>query len=98
MMRTLPMLCRAVLLVAAAWACANAADRPPPATAGNYKHLGVASCATGVCHGKETEQSGRDVLLNEYRVWLEQDRHSQAYNTLRGARSQQIASNLGLAS
>ena len=31
-------------------------------------HLGVASCATGVCHGKLTEQEDSNVWLNEYRI------------------------------
>jgi hypothetical protein len=91
------MLCRTVLLGLLPLAAASAADTPP-ATAGAYKHLGVASCATSVCHGKETEQTGRDVALNEYRIWLEQDRHSQAYRALDGPRSRQIAANLGLPS
>src|SRR5580698_10751116 len=96
-MRAYTIPCCALLLAALPWTVAPAADAPP-ATAGQYKHLGVASCATSVCHGKETEQVGRDVALNEYRIWLEQDRHSQAYRTLDNARSRQIAANLGLPS
>jgi hypothetical protein len=99
----------AACLASLCWAAATAADTPP-ATAGNYKHLGVATCATSVCHGKQTDQTEpvsrpgqpaqpvQDVALNEYKVWLEQDRHSQAYRTLDGPRSRAIAANLGLAS
>ena len=89
----------AVLLGVLPLAAAMAADTPP-ATAGSYKHLGVATCATSVCHGKQTEQTGKDaiVALNEYKVWLEQDRHSQAYRTLDAPRSRAIAANLGLPS
>ncbi|HWW20166.1 MAG TPA: multiheme c-type cytochrome [Steroidobacteraceae bacterium] len=97
MMRAYSILCCALFFAVPPWTLARAADTPP-ATAGAYKHLGVASCATSVCHGKETEQTGRDVALNEYRIWLEQDRHSQAYRALDNARSRQIAANLGLPS
>jgi hypothetical protein len=71
-----------------------------PVGAGTYKHMGVATCVNSVCHGKQTEQTGKDadVGLNEYKIWLEQDRHSQAYRTLDGPRSRAIATNLGLPS
>jgi hypothetical protein len=77
-----------------------------PAADENFKHLGVATCATSVCHGKQTDQTEHpvagqpvvDVALNEYKVWLEQDRHSQAYRTLDAPRSRAIAANLGLPS
>jgi len=68
-----------------------------PAVA-DYKHLGVASCATSVCHGKLAAQPGKNVALNEYRVWTQEDRHAQAYRTLELAESKRIAANLGLAS
>ena len=64
----------------------------------DYKHLGVASCATSVCHGKLAPQPDRNVALNEYRVWTQEDRHSQAYRTLELPESKRIAANLGLAS
>jgi hypothetical protein len=63
-----------------------------------YKHLGAASCAASVCHGKLTPQTGRDVSLNEYRVWLLEDRHSQAYRGLDAPAGRAIAQKLGLAS
>jgi hypothetical protein len=62
----------------------------------DYKHLGVASCASTVCHGKATAQTDRHVALNEYRTWIEQDRHSQAYRALESAQSKQIAAKLGI--
>ena len=61
-----------------------------------YKHMGVASCATSVCHGKLAPQKDRDVALNEYRIWQQEDRHAQAYRTLELAESKRIAANLGL--
>lgn len=62
----------------------------------DYKHMGVASCATSVCHGKLAPQADKDVALNEYRIWQQEDRHAQAYRTLELAESKRIAANLGL--
>lgn len=64
----------------------------------DYKHLGVASCATSVCHGKLAPQPGKNIALNEYRTWTQEDRHAQAYRTLELAESKRIAANLGLPS
>lgn len=61
-------------------------------------HLGVASCATGVCHGKLTPQKDKNVALNEYRIWSGEDRHARAYQTLGTAQSKQIADKLGIPS
>ena len=61
------------------------------------QHLGVASCASGVCHGSVKPRTGSDVLQNEYVTWSQRDRHRVAYQTLLTRESQQIASNLGLA-
>lgn len=64
-----------------------------------YAHLGVASCASSVCHGKLARQDERNVWLNEYRLWIgDNDKHSGAYDTLESAESRQIANYLGLAS
>ena len=64
----------------------------------DYKHLGVASCATSVCHGKLAPAPDKHVALNEYQTWTREDRHAQAYRTLELAESKRIAANLGLAS
>jgi hypothetical protein len=61
-------------------------------------HIGVASCATGVCHGKLTAQSDKNVWFNEYRVWSAEDGHARAYQTLLSPASKRIADNLGIAS
>src|SRR5579862_5524257 len=77
-------------------AATAAADEAPAA---GYKHLGVGSCASSVCHGKSKAQQGRDVALNEYTIWSSPDDfHSKAYRTLSSPRSQAIAAKLGLAS
>lgn len=66
--------------------------------AGDDVHLGVASCATGVCHGKLLPQTDKNVWLNEYRVWSADDRHARAYQTLQSTQSKAIADKLGIAS
>ena len=60
------------------------------------KHMGVASCSSNVCHGKLTEQTDRNVALNEYRVWSRDDYHSRAYKDLSNQQSQAMAAKLGL--
>ncbi len=78
---------------------ASAADSEPAAHLFQpAAHLGVASCATSVCHGKLTPAKDRGVALNEYRIWTADDRHSKAYQTLLTDDSKRIARNLGLAS
>lgn len=59
-------------------------------------HLGAASCASSVCHGKLNRQETENVWLNEYRVWTSAGKHSQAYRLLENEESQRIANNLGL--
>lgn len=66
------------------------------APAKDYKHLGVATCSSSVCHGKISAQADRRVALNEYTVWTQDDRHSQAYNRLKSPAALQIAAKLGL--
>jgi len=67
------------------------------AAASDNKHMGVASCASSVCHGKSSPQKDKHVALNEYTVWSRDDRHSQAYNRLKSALSMQIAAKLAIA-
>src|SRR5690606_24746827 len=64
----------------------------------DHVHLGVASCATSVCHGKLSAQEHENVWLNEYRIWSTDDRHAQAYRTLTSDASKRMAAKLGLAS
>jgi hypothetical protein len=75
----------------------------------DFQHLGVASCASGVCHGKSGVQGThtaanlcspkkeQDVALREYFVWLQCDRHSAAYNRLSSKPGLDIAGKLGIA-
>ncbi len=71
--------------------------QPLPSEA-EYKHLGPATCASSVCHGKVTPDQAANVWLNEYRVWSRDDPHSGAYNVLRSDASRLMAEKLGLSS
>jgi hypothetical protein len=62
------------------------------------KHLGVASCSNGVCHGKVSPDENSPIWQNEYRVWLKEDYHSRSYRTLQTKQSKDIAAKLGLPS
>jgi hypothetical protein len=61
------------------------------------KHLGVASCANSVCHGRAAPAEQGNILQNEYRTWAKYDHHSKAYSILKNADSKRIAANMGLA-
>lgn len=61
------------------------------------RHLGVASCAAGVCHGSVQSRSASAVQQNEYVVWSLRDRHRIAYKTLLTPAAKIIANKLGLA-
>lgn len=63
----------------------------------DYKHMGVATCASSTCHGKTSAQSDGNVQLNEYRLWSGTDFHSRAYQVLRNPESKAMAEALGLA-
>ena len=59
-------------------------------------HMGVATCASGVCHGSIRPRSTTNVLQNEFVTWSRLDPHSNAYNLLFNEESKRIARNLGL--
>lgn len=59
-------------------------------------HLGVATCASSVCHGSIQPRQTTRVLQNEYVVWSRLDSHRNAYETLHSEESAWIAKNLGL--
>jgi hypothetical protein len=61
-----------------------------------YKHMGVTSCSSSVCHGAVTPSNTYDVLLNEYVTWSHQDAHSKAFASLRSMKSRQMAAKLGI--
>ena len=61
-----------------------------------HQHLGVASCASGVCHGATQPFKDSNVWQNEYSVWSDSDPHAKAYQTLLSNDSKRIARNLGI--
>ncbi len=65
---------------------------------GKDKHMGVATCSSGVCHGQSVENKGENVMMNEYRTWLQHDEHSGAYKLLLKPASKLMAKKLGLKS
>ena len=60
-------------------------------------HLGVATCASSVCHGSVRARTATAVNQNEYVIWSRRDRHRASYNTLLTDESKAIAKKLGLA-
>jgi hypothetical protein len=62
-----------------------------------HKHLGVASCASSVCHGATQAFKESNVMQNEFALWQEFDPHAtKAWQALTGAEGQAIARKLGL--
>lgn len=59
-------------------------------------HLGVASCASAVCHGAIAPKPDSNVLQTEYRTWTQHDMHARAYKILLNDESKKIAQKLGL--
>lgn len=60
------------------------------------KSLGVASCASSLCHGSIETWKDSNVLQNEYVTWVRADKHARAYAVLLNNRSKEIAKKLGL--
>ncbi|HSD74355.1 MAG TPA: multiheme c-type cytochrome [Steroidobacteraceae bacterium] len=63
---------------------------------GAFRHLGVASCASSICHGSAKPLDAHTVQQNEYVTWMHFDPHSGAYRTLLEERSQVMARRLGI--
>lgn len=59
-------------------------------------HLGVASCASGVCHGAAKPLAATAVQQNEYVTWSHFDPHARAYASLRTPGALAMARRLGL--
>jgi hypothetical protein len=60
------------------------------------KSLGVASCASSLCHGAVETWAKSGVLQNEYVTWSRRDKHARAYTVLLNERSREIMKRLGL--
>ncbi len=79
------------------WAMAAAAATPLPYQSPD-RHLGVASCASSVCHGAVQPAAKAAALMDEYVTWSHQDAHAKAFQSLSGPQGRSIAAKLGLAS
>jgi hypothetical protein len=66
------------------------------AGAGHERHLGVASCASSLCHGAAKPGTVTSVEQNEYVTWSHFDPHASAYRALVEERGAAIARRLGL--
>ena len=84
---TLGLACGALL------ACTAAAQSSAPA---NQKYLGPGSCSAVACHGGIQTMKGTSINQNEYSIWVVQDKHAKAYNSLLNPVSQRMASILGI--
>jgi hypothetical protein len=60
------------------------------------RHVGVASCSGNNCHGAIEKSKTSSVPQNEYRIWMDRDKHRLAYKALQDPRGIRIARNLGL--
>jgi hypothetical protein len=69
---------------------------PPLPAHDTQQHLGPATCASSVCHGRANADDGTNVMQHEYRVWTREDPHSRAYTTLLSETSKLMARRLGI--
>jgi len=63
---------------------------------GPVKYIGPGSCAATSCHGSVKPIAGSRILQNEYSTWILQDKHSRAYQALRGEVGERMARTLKL--
>lgn len=61
-----------------------------------HQSVGVANCASSMCHGAVQPWKGSNIQHNEYSIWLRLDKHAEAYNVLLNEDSKRIAKKLGL--
>lgn len=67
------------------------------ASINQHTHMGVATCASSVCHGASQQFKESNVWQNEFARWQEYDPHAnKAFQALQGAEGQAIARKLGL--
>tara|TARA_R110002073_G_scaffold2938_4_gene19392 strand:+ start:177285 stop:178607 length:1323 start_codon:yes stop_codon:yes gene_type:complete len=60
------------------------------------KHMGVATCASSVCHGNASSKPDANILHSEYVIWGQDDPHAGAFRTLQSPQSAGIAEKLGI--
>jgi hypothetical protein len=62
------------------------------------KYIGPGSCAATSCHGSVKPVAGSRILQNEYSTWILKDKHSRAYEALKGDVGKRMARILKLGS
>jgi hypothetical protein len=90
------MVCRKSAIAAITLLFAVLVQAAPLPESDGLAHEGVASCASSICHGRVEPDVSATVWLNEYRIWLREDKHSGAYKLLLNEQSQSIATKLGI--
>jgi len=75
------------------WAAAVESATPLPYQSAD-RHLGVASCASSVCHGAVQPPKRPGALMNEFVTWSHQDSHAKAFLALLGPQGRSIAAKL----
>ena len=71
-------------------------DVPKGTMPADDKHMGVATCASSLCHGSSKPLEATPVLQNEYVTWSQFDPHSGAYRLLLNTESKEIARRMGI--
>lgn len=84
------------LLLLTAASAAQAASSPVLPQDAMHQSIGVANCASSMCHGAVQPWKNSNILHNEYSIWLRLDKHAEAYNILLNDDSKRIAKKLGL--
>ena len=84
-----------VALLCLAFSASAFAATPLPADA-PHKTLGVATCASSLCHGSVTPWEDGKIRQDEYVLWSRHDPHANSFNELTSTRSKEIARKLGL--
>lgn len=87
---------RALSAILLFFATTVAAEPAPQGAPRADKHMGVATCASTLCHGSAQPLDARSVLQNEYVTWSHFDPHSRAYRVLLEPRGRAIGKRLGL--
>ncbi|MDP9089250.1 MAG: cytochrome c family protein [Pseudomonadota bacterium] len=86
---------RSLALPALCWGLIAQAAVPLPAQPPD-RHLGVASCASSVCHGAVQSPARPGALMNEFVTWSHEDSHAKAYQALVSPLARSIAAKLRL--
>ena len=86
------------ILLAAVFALAAVATmaQPPLPQHDGARHVGAQTCGSSSCHDAPEPSAFAVVEQNEYRIWIEHDRHARAFESLTSERAVRIAGNLDI--